>query len=106
MIVRDGFIFFPLIHRWSAHQHYIFTLDRRRGLETERDYRQQAHEYETFHHFWPKEYLCRARNSATVAAIGHRGVPASPMPATADQFSRAPDLPLFAPSESAQIYCR
>ena len=33
MIVREGFIFFPFIHPWSAHQHYVFTPDRRRGLK-------------------------------------------------------------------------
>jgi hypothetical protein len=53
MIVRVSLVFFPHIHGRPAHQHYVFTSDRRRGPETERDHRQQAHEYETFHHFWP-----------------------------------------------------
>src|SRR5213592_4561794 len=46
MIVRESLVFFPLIHRRPTNQDYVFTSCRRRGAQTERDYRQTAYEEE------------------------------------------------------------
>src|SRR4029077_1458475 len=72
MIVRESLVFFPLIHRRSTHQDYIFTPGRRRGAQTERGHRQTADEKQTLHHFVEDDYLCRPRSSASGRVWGLR----------------------------------
>src|SRR5262249_23384566 len=65
MIVRDSLVFFPFIHRRSTNQDYVFTPDRRRGTQTERDHRQEPNEHQTFYHLWREGLFTRVRYCAS-----------------------------------------
>src|SRR5436309_7146547 len=68
MIVREGLVFFPLIHRRPAHKNDVFTRCRRRRLQADCEDAQKSNEQKTFHHGWRMDYLCGPRNCASGAA--------------------------------------